>query len=88
MARPVPNDVEVVIEPARGATYNRPGKFAAYGYSEYPESSVLAGQTRRQWLGEFDSVAEALVAYPNAEVDASSRYQGPDLSHLPADSAD
>lgn len=77
-----------MIEPSRGATYNRPGEFAVYEYDTYPRSSVLAGQERRTFIDSFDSLEAAQSAYPNARVSEYSLYRGPDLSHLPDDDDD
>jgi hypothetical protein len=42
-------------------------------HSRYPESSVLAGQTRRSRVAPYDTVADALADYPAAVVsDVSS----------------
>lgn len=41
---------------------------SVYGYGTYGPTSVLAGQTKKQYLDGFDSVEEALEAYPTAEV--------------------
>ena len=42
------------------------GSFWVVEHGEYEESSVLAGQYRRQLVEHFDTVAEAATAYPNA----------------------
>jgi hypothetical protein len=71
------------IELGRGATYAN-NRFTVYKYSIYDESSVLAGQTRRQWIDDFDTLEEARAAYPEAEVQVShSLYRPPYLGHLP-----
>ena len=41
-------------------------RVAVYGIGTYEESSVLAGQTKRVFLDDFDTVEEAKAAYPNA----------------------
>lgn len=71
------------IEPCQGATYHRPGKVAVYAYGAYPRSSVLYGRTRRTWVEEFDSVAEAQAAFPTAVVAAGSGYVEDRLLDLP-----
>jgi len=38
-----------------------------YGYGTYPRYSVLAGQTRKVFLDQFDSVEQAKAAYPKAK---------------------
>jgi hypothetical protein len=69
--------------PSAGATYNRP-EYGVYGYGVYPRSSVLAGQTRRVFLGSFATLEEAQAEYPDAEL-AGCGYQAPYLDHLPDD---
>ena len=69
--------------PSAGATYNRDG-YGVYEYSEYPRSSVLAGQERRVFLNFFDTLEEAKAAYPNAR-QYGCGYAPPSLEHLPAD---
>jgi hypothetical protein len=71
------------IELGRGATYSN-NKFTIYEYDVYPRGSVLAGQQRRKWLDEFNTLAEAKAAYPDA-VESGCGYQEPSLSHLPND---
>lgn len=78
---------QVCIEPMHGATYSKPGRFAVYGYGTYPETSVLAGQTRRSFIDDFASLEEAKAAYPEATVSQSSGYRPPYLNHL-SDSED
>lgn len=75
---------ELTIEPARGETYNRPGEYVVYEYSEYPSSSVLAGQTRRVWVESSESLEELKAKYPTATV-SGSRFEEtrPSLNHLP-----
>ena len=67
--------------PSIGATYGRP-EYGVYEYSEYPRSSVLAGQTRRRWLDSFETLNEAKAAYPAAVEAAGCGYQEPYLEHL------
>lgn len=52
--------------PMSGATYNQ-DKFGVYEYGTYGRSSVLRGQQRRMFLDSFETLAEALKAYPDAE---------------------
>ena len=70
----------------RGATYSN-NKFTVYRISVYPRSSVLAGQQRRQWLDDFDTLESAQAAYPRAKVSGCT-YREPILSHLPDDEGD
>jgi len=71
--------------PSCGATYSN-DVYGVYEYDEYPMSSVLAGQSRRTWLDEFDSLEEAQAAYPNAVFnDAGSSYQPLNISRIAPD---
>lgn len=79
------------IEPGQGATYNT-GKPTLYGYSEYPDSSVLAGQVKRSYIYQFvdnEEVNEFLEQANDrgfsVDVFEHSGYYEPDLSHLPDD---
>lgn len=68
------------IELGNGATY-RNNRYTVYEHSIYPHSSVLAGQQRRVWMDDFDTLAEAQAAYPNATVSGAT-YREPYLEHL------
>lgn len=70
--------------PSAGMTYTR-NEYGVYEYSEYPRSSVLAGQERRVYLDSFATLEEAKAKYPAAEICDSSGYQPPYLNHLPDD---
>lgn len=75
---------EIRIEfPSKGATYCK-NKYGVYEYSTYPRDSVLAGQERRRFLGQFDTLEEAQSAYPGADISGCG-YQPPYLGHLPED---
>jgi hypothetical protein len=67
-----------------GATYCEKG-FTIYKISTYPRTSVLAGQQCRQWLANFETLAEAMRAYPEAEHIEGTTYQDIDtmVAHLP-----
>ena len=52
--------------PAAGSTYNM-DKFGVYEYSTYERSSVLAGRSRRVFLGAYDTLTEAKQEHPDAE---------------------
>lgn len=57
------------------------GGWSVYEFSTYPRSSVLAGQTRKQWIAGYDTLQEACHHYPNADVgyrDANNSFD-----HLP-----
>lgn len=68
--------------PSQGATYDRP-EYGVYAYSVYPRSSVLAGQTRRVFMGSYETLAEAQAAHPDAEYVQTCGYQPISLDHLP-----
>lgn len=44
----------------------RNGRFNVYQWDKYPRHSVLAGQPRKSWLEDFDTLKEARETYPNA----------------------
>lgn len=71
------------IEFGNGATY-RNSRYTVYEHSTYPRSSVLAGQRRRVWMDDFDTLAEAQKAYPKAKTSGAT-YQEPYLNHLSDD---
>lgn len=47
-------------------------EYAVYGHGTYEESSVLAGQYRRCFLEVYDTEAEAIAQYPEAQVEEGS----------------
>ena len=75
---------ELCIEPSRGATYAS-DRAAVYEYGTYARSSVLAGQTKRMFLDDFETVEEAVAAFPTASVSMGSGYVPVSLAHLPDD---
>ena len=42
-------------------------RYAVYEIGEYPPSSVLAGQDRKQFLASYDDMESAKQAHPDAE---------------------
>jgi len=54
------------IEPSR---YDN--SVTVYEWGVYPRSSVLAGQTRKQFVDSYEDQEEALKAYPGAEIHES-----------------
>ena len=81
---PMSKTHKTIEEASCGATYqNEAGTFTVYEHGVYPRHSVLAGQPSRKWLGEYDSLAEAQAAHPDAEVIGGSSYREPSLKHLP-----
>ncbi len=75
---------DLTIERGRGATYSS-DRWTVYEHGTYERGSVLAGQSRRIWLDDFDTLEEAVIAYPDAVVSTCSTYQPPYLNHLPED---
>jgi hypothetical protein len=59
------------------------GKVSVYGWGVYERSSVLAGQQRKSYLDGYATAAEALVAYPGADVHAGRVDAYNTVSHLP-----
>jgi hypothetical protein len=60
---------------------NKYSSYSVYEFGTYPESSVLAGQTKKQFLDMFDTEEAAQAEYPNAELgyrDAHNHFD-----HLP-----
>ena len=74
---------QVIEQGSRGTTYqNDENTFTVYEIGKYPRSSVLAGQQRRIWLDEFDSLEAAQKSYPKAKLFGNT-YREPYLEHLP-----
>lgn len=57
--------------------------FAVYEWGVYARSSVLAGQSKKSFRDSFESEAEALAAYPRADVGYRSAHNS--YSHLPGE---
>ena len=75
---------DLTIERGRGATYAS-DRWTVYEHGEYERGSVLEGQSRRVWLDDFETLEQAVIAYPDAVVCACSTYQPPCLNHLPGE---
>lgn len=75
---------DLTIERGRGATYSS-DRWTVYEHGEYERGSVLEGQSRRVWLDDFETLEQAVIAYPDAVVCACSTYQPPCLNHLPGE---
>jgi hypothetical protein len=57
---------EVRIEyPSEGATYSRQA-FGVYRYDTYERGSVLEGQERRTFLGQYTTLEQAQADHPEA----------------------
>ena len=62
------NKEDIRIEfPSRGTTYYKE-TYGVYKYDVWPGYSVLAGQQRRTYLEEFNTLDEAKAKYADAEV--------------------
>ena len=73
---------------SHGATYRNRAGYSVYEHSEYPRSSVLAGQPCRRFVQRFETLDAAQRAHPDATFlghEGQTTYQPPDLSHLPDD---
>lgn len=57
------------------------GGWTVYKWGVYERSSVLAGQTKKQFVDNFDTLEEAQEAYPKAEVGYRSAHNT--FDHLP-----
>ena len=57
------------------------GGFSVYEFGEYPKSSVLAGQTCKRFVDNFDTVEEAQASYPKADLGYRDAYNY--FGHLP-----
>lgn len=47
---------------------NQYGTYSVYEFDEYPQSSVLAGQTRKQFLNMYKTAEEAAQEHPSADL--------------------
>lgn len=56
--------------------------FTVYEWGTYERSSVLAGQTKKQFLDSFDTVEEAQKAFPDASYDGCVRSAHNTFDHL------
>lgn len=75
---------DMTIERGRGATYST-DRWTVYEHGTYERGSVLEGQSRRIWVDDFETLEEAIVAYPDAEVIDGTTYRPPYLNHLPGE---
>lgn len=62
----------------------RYGGIDVLGFGTYPKNSVLAGQTSKTFIDNFNTEAEARAAYPTAhEFSSGWTDVGVSLNHLP-----
>lgn len=59
------------------------GFFAVYEFGVYDRNSVLAGQTKKQFLDGFNTLEEAQAKYPSAEQGYRSAHNS--YGHLPGE---
>ena len=70
------------IEPST-SQYGSGKEVVIYAWSKYENSSVLAGQNKKTYIEEFDSVELALKSFPNAIVLEGIAETGNTFGHLP-----
>lgn len=61
------------------------GGFVVHAFGVYGRSSVLAGQSMKRSIGHFDTMAEALAMYPEAESGHDLLDPGVSVAHLPGE---
>tara|TARA_Y100001963_G_C6588938_1_gene357057 strand:+ start:367 stop:690 length:324 start_codon:yes stop_codon:yes gene_type:complete len=78
------NLTHLSLERASGETYsgNNP---VLYGHGTYERSSVLAGQSRRVYLEEWETIEDAREALTAAGVDYADDYDDGTTSHVPVE---
>ena len=59
------------------------GEFNLYGWGVYGPESVLEGQQKKAFITTYPTVAEALVAYPGADVHEGVVSANNSFTHLP-----
>lgn len=65
--------------------FNGAGAFYVYGWGEYGEYSVLAGQTLKKFMGCYDTIEEAKADYPDADGPYGFRSAHNTFNHLPGE---
>jgi len=61
------------------------GEFTVYGWGFYERGSLLAGQQRKSFMDGYATVAEALSAYPDADVQEGVVSANNSFGHLPGE---
>ena len=74
--------VSYTIEPEGDGEYY-PITYIVYEWDVFPQYSVLAGQESKTHKKAFETVAEALKAFPDAEVEEQPRKPYNYVDHLP-----
>jgi hypothetical protein len=59
--------------------------YVVYGWGEYEESSVLAGQTRKVFINAFETEQAAREAYPQCSGGTNGRSANNSVAHLPGE---
>lgn len=72
------------IEP-QTCEYTQKKSFAVYGHGIYENTSVLAGQYRRCFIDNFNTIEEAQKAYPDADESGSTKINIPMSDCPPSD---
>jgi hypothetical protein len=57
--------------------------FIVYGWADYPDDSVLAGQRRKAFIDAFESEEAARARFPTAVEGTRFRSANNTVSHLP-----
>jgi hypothetical protein len=76
----MPKTYETIEFPSAGKTY-RTEKYGVYRYGTYERGSVLEGQEKRSFLGEYDTLEEAKANHPDAEYSDGSQYREVFIPH-------
>jgi len=61
------------------------GFIALYGWSVYPEGSVLAGQQSKQFLDSYDDIGQAKTAHPDVAFSNPMTERVISYNHLPGE---
>ncbi|MCB1053436.1 MAG: hypothetical protein KDC71_22730 [Acidobacteria bacterium] len=71
-------EIHKLDDPETGKTW-----FAVYEYFTYASHSVLAGQTGSRFLDGFDTLQEAITAYPKADRNDHRGWEPSQMSDFP-----
>jgi hypothetical protein len=59
--------------------------YVVYGWGEYEQSSVLAGQARKTFIDSFDTEEQARAVWPELDEGTHIRRAGNTFNHLPGE---
>ncbi|MDK9793745.1 hypothetical protein [Vibrio sp. D431a] len=77
-------DIKIYGKQATELTYeSRDGRIVVHAWGVYPKSSVLAGQACKSFQDMFDTVEEAVAAYPEAVSSHPMAQPKNTFGHLP-----